>query len=162
MCPNHLSFLDAFLVVAVLPNRVVRRSFSLGYSDYFASGLTAFFGGIVRTIPVTADRNLAMTLRLAAEGLRRELVLVVFPEGERSIDGRLKPFRKGPAILATKLSIPVVPVGIRGSYEAWPRGASRIRMHPIAIRFGRPIQPARDESIEDFNHRLRQAVAELL
>ncbi|MEJ2077981.1 MAG: AMP-binding protein, partial [Acidobacteriota bacterium] len=159
ICPNHLSFLDAFLVVAVLPNRVVRRSFSLGYSDYFASGLTAFFGGIVRTIPVTADRNLAMTLRLAAEGLRRELVLVVFPEGERSIDGRLKPFRKGPAILATKLSIPVVPVGIRGSYEAWPRGASRIRMHPIAIRFGRPIQPARDESIEDFNHRLRQAVA---
>jgi long-chain acyl-CoA synthetase len=162
ICPNHLSFLDAFLVVAVLPNRVVRRSFSLGYSDYFASGLTAFFGGIVRTIPVTADRNLAMTLRLAAEGLRRELVLVVFPEGERSIDGRLKPFRKGPAILATKLSIPVVPVGIRGSYEVWPRGASRIRMHPIAIRFGRPIQPARDESIEDFNHRLRQAVAELL
>lgn len=162
ICPNHMSFLDAFLIVAVLPNRVVRRFFSLGYSEYFAGGLTAFFGGIVRTIPVTADRNLALTLRLAAEGLRRKLVLVVFPEGERSIDGRLKPFRKGPAILATKLGVPAVPVGIHGSYEAWPRGTSRIRMHPITIRFGKPIRPTVDESIEDFNHRLRQAVSELL
>lgn len=162
VCPNHLSFLDAFLVVAALPNRVARRFFSLGYSDYFAGGLTDFLGGLVRTIPVNADRSLALTLRLAAEGLRRKLVLVVFPEGERSIDGRLKPFRKGPAILATKLGVPVVPVGIRGSYEAWPRGSNRIRMHPITIRFGRPIRPEPGESIEAFNQRLRQAVADLL
>ena len=162
ICPNHLSFLDAFLVVAMLPNRVVRRFFSLGYSNYFSGGLTAFLGGLVRTIPVNADRNLALTLRLAAEGLRRNLVLVVFPEGERSIDGRLKPFRKGPAILATKLGIPAVPVGIRGSYEAWPRGSNRIRMHPITIRYGKLIQPAPGESIEAFNQRLRQAVSELL
>ncbi|MFZ0428295.1 MAG: AMP-binding protein [Acidobacteriota bacterium] len=162
ICPNHLSFLDAFLVVAVLPNRVVRRFFSLGYSHYFSGGLTAFLGGLVRTLPVNADRHLALTLRLAAEGLRRQLILIVFPEGERSIDGRLKPFRKGPAILATKLGTPVVPAGIKGSYEAWPRGRSRIRLHPITIRFGPPIQPFPDETIEDFNDRLRQAVAELL
>lgn len=162
ICPNHLSYLDSFFVVSLLPNRVVRRFFSLAYSDYVSRGITRFLGSLVRAVPVSADRNLQQTLRLAAEGLRRELVLLVFPEGERSIDGTLKTFRKGPAILATHLRLPVVPVGIRGSYEAWPRGSNRIRFHPITIRFGRPIRPEPEESIDQFNERLRAAVAALL
>ncbi|GAB4249393.1 MAG: AMP-binding protein [Acidobacteriota bacterium] len=162
ICPNHLSYLDSFFVVSLLPNRVVRRFFSLAYSDYVSQGVTRFLGSLVRAVPVNADRNLRQTLRLAAEGLRRDLVLLVFPEGERSIDGTLKAFRKGPAILATHLGLPVVPVGIRGSYEAWPRGSNRIRFHPITIRFGAPIRPEPGESIDQFNERLRQAVAALL
>lgn len=162
LCPNHLSFLDAFIVVGVLPNRVVRRFFSLGYSDYFEGGLTSFLGSLVRTLPVNADRNLRLTLRLAAEGLRRNLVLIVFPEGERSIDGTLKEFRKGPAILATKVGVPVVPVGIKGSYEVWSRGSNRFRLHPIQIRFGKPLNPEPSESVDAFNERLRTSVGELL
>ncbi len=162
ICPNHLSYLDSFFVVSLLPKDAVRRFFSLAYSDYVSSGLLGFLGSLVRAIPVSADRNLRETLRLAAEGLRQGLVLLVFPEGERSIDGRLKVFRKGPAILATHLRLPVVPVGIRGSYEAWPRGSKRIRLHPITIRFGRPLRPEPGESVDAFNERLRRAVVELL
>jgi long-chain acyl-CoA synthetase len=162
ICPNHLSFLDAFLVVCLLPPRIVRRFFSLGYTQYFGGGWGAFLGGLVKTIPVSADHNLRQTLRLAAEGLRRELVLLVFPEGERSIDGTLRPFRKGPAILARKIGVPVVPVGIRGSYEAWPRGSSKVRLRPIRIRFGEPIAPGPEETVEHFNDRLREAVRQLL
>jgi long-chain acyl-CoA synthetase len=161
ICPNHLSFLDAFLLFCLLPPRVVRRSFSLGYDQYFGGGLGGFLGSLVKTIPVSADRNLRRTLRLAAEGLRRELVLVVFPEGERSIDGTLRPFRKGPAILAANFGVPVVPVGIRGSYEAWPRGSGKIRPHPIRIRFGEPMTPGAGETVERFNERLWDAVRRL-
>lgn len=162
ICPNHVSFLDAFVVVPLLPNRVIRRFFSLGYSDYFAGGIVGFLGVLIKTIPVDADRMLRRALRLGAEGLRRDLVLCVFPEGERSIDGTLKTFRKGPAILATKMNTPVVPVGIIGAYEAWRRGSSKIRLHPITVRFGKPIKPEPGESIDDFNHRLREAVKSLL
>ncbi|UCF37394.1 MAG: AMP-binding protein [Acidobacteriota bacterium] len=162
ICPNHVSFLDAFLVAALLPPRVIRRFFALGYSDYFAEGITSYLGKLVKTIPVDPDRKLRQALRLGAEGLRRELVLCVFPEGERSIDGTLKTFRGGPAILATKMKVPVVPVGIIGAYEAWRRGSSDIRLHPIEIRFGKPIQPEPEESIEDFNARLFKAVEKLV
>jgi long-chain acyl-CoA synthetase len=162
VCPNHLSFLDGFLVVALLPARVIRRFFSLGYTDYFSSGIVGWLGRLIKTVPVDPDRNLRQALRLAAEGLKNDLVLCVFPEGERSIDGTLKAFRKGPAILATQLRVPVVPAGVIGSYEAWRRGSSEIKFRPVKIRFGKPIQPFEGETVEEFNIRLRNAVQELL
>jgi len=161
ICPNHLSFLDAFLVAAVLPSRVIRRWFSLGYADYFSRGIAAWLGRLVKTVPVDPDVKLRQALRLGAEGLSNGLVLCIFPEGERSIDGSLKEFKKGPAILASKLKIPVVPAGIRGTYEAWRRGSGRIRLHPVQIRFGKAIVPREGESVEQFNQRLRDAVLKL-
>ena len=49
------------------------------------------------------------------------MVLVLFPEGERSIDEEVKKFKKGAAILSTHLQVPIVPVGIRGTFSIWPR-----------------------------------------
>jgi 1-acyl-sn-glycerol-3-phosphate acyltransferase len=91
------------------------------------------------------------------------LILCIFPEGERSIDGTLRPFRKGPAILATELRVPVVPVAIEGTYEVWRRGSSEVRLHPVKIRFGKPLVPTSDkESSDAFNQRLLDAVEQLL
>jgi 1-acyl-sn-glycerol-3-phosphate acyltransferase len=102
-------------------------------------------------------------MRLAAEGLRRGLILCVFPEGERSIDGRLKRFRKGPAIVATELGAPVVPAGISGTYEVWPRGSNKIRLHPVSISFGEPLRPpANGKYYDSFNDQLLEAVEQLL
>jgi 1-acyl-sn-glycerol-3-phosphate acyltransferase len=67
-------------------------------------------------------------------------VLLVFPEGTRSIDGQVAEFRKGAAILAYELGIPIVPVGLRGTFEAWPRGG-KFRFHPLEIHFGDAIDP---------------------
>lgn len=162
LCPNHLSYVDAFVVAALLPARVVKRFFALGYADYFSSGVSGYLGRLVKTVPVDADRNLRQALRLAAEGIQQDLVLCVFPEGERSIDGTLKPFRKGPAILSTELNVPVVPVGIRGSYEVWRRGSDKISLHPITVHFGKPILPKAGESADAFNKRLYSAVEALV
>jgi len=162
ICPNHLSYLDVCFLVMALPWRVVRRQFFLGYTNFFESGLLGFIGRRIKVIPVDPDRALRQSLRLGAEGLRGSTVLIVFPEGERSIDGTLKSFRKGPAILATELAVPVVPVGIRGTFEVWPRGRSRLRLHPVSIRFGAPVVPAPGEAAEDFNARLYAAVKGLL
>jgi long-chain acyl-CoA synthetase len=162
LCPNHASYLDSFLVTCLLPSRAARRFCALAYEDYVGGALTGFLSRQFKVIPVNSDANLRRSLRLAAEGLRAGLVLEVFPEGERSIDGRLKTFRKGPAILATAMRIPVVPVGIRGTHEVWPRGSNSIRLHPVRISFGEPLIPAEDESAEEFNERLREAVGRLM
>ncbi len=163
ICPNHLSFLDGFLLSAGLPLRVIRRLFFLGYSDYFGTPTMSYLGSLIKVVPVDADRHLRQALRLGAHGMSEDLILCVFPEGERSIDGTLKTFRKGPAILAVELGVPVVPVAIGGTYEAWRRGSDKIRLHPVTIRFGPPISARGDgESYDEFNGRLKQAVAELI
>jgi 1-acyl-sn-glycerol-3-phosphate acyltransferase len=79
-------------------------------------------------------------MQVAAAGLKSNRVLLVFPEGTRSIDGHVAEFRKGAAILAYELGIPIVPVGIRGTYEAWPR-AGGFRFHPVEFHYGEAIDP---------------------
>jgi len=163
ICPNHLSFLDAFVLVSPFPYRIIKRIFFLGYADYFNRPVLSFLGRLIRVVPVDADRHLRQALRLGAEGLRRDFILCVFPEGERSIDGSLKPFRKGPAILAKEMGVPVVPTAIVGTYEAWPRGVAKIRLHPVRVCFGDPLdRPSEEETYAAFNDRLFQAVNELI
>jgi long-chain acyl-CoA synthetase len=161
ICPNHLSYLDPFFVVAAMPRRVIKRLFFLGYSEYFESGPLGFLGRMIKVIPVDADKQLRQALRLAAEGLNQSRLLCVFPEGERSIDGSLKTFRKGPAILASELKVPVVPVAILGTYEVWRRGDSQFHLHPVWVRFGDVIAPQAGETHEEFNNRLSEAVKAL-
>ena len=158
LCPNHNSYLDGFLHSAGLPLETLRRLFYLGYADYFSSGFTSYLGSLIKVVPVDPDSRLRQALRLGAHGLRQDLVLCVFPEGERSIDGTLKPFRQGPAILATELGVPVVPVSIQGTFEVWPRGSNKIRLHPVRILFGTPLWPGPSESYKTFNQRLFEAV----
>jgi 1-acyl-sn-glycerol-3-phosphate acyltransferase len=66
--------------------------------------------------------------------------MLIFPEGTRSIDGRIAAFKKGSAILSYELGVPIGPVGIRGTHEAWPR-EGRFRFHPIEFHIGDPIDP---------------------
>jgi long-chain acyl-CoA synthetase len=91
-------------------------------------------------------------------------VLLVFPEGTRTIDGKLGEFKKGSAILACELGIPVAPVGLKGAYEMWPRGG-RFRRHAVDITFGEPIDPKRFSSAPDpyaaFTEALKSAVKQL-
>jgi long-chain acyl-CoA synthetase len=162
VCPNHLSFVDGFILAAGLPLRVIRRLFFLGYSDYFGTPSMSFWGSLIKVVPVDPDRHLRQALRLAAHGLAEELVLGIFPEGERSIDGKLTRFRKGPAILATELKVPVVPVAIKGTYEVWRRGSSKISLHPVQIHFGKPVEPRKEETGDEFNDRLKSEVGKLL
>jgi len=79
----------------------------------------------------------------------REKILVLFPEGERSIDGEVKKFKKGAAILSSHLQVPIVPVAFNGVFPIWPRNRafSWRAILPwsgtkVQIRFGAPMQPA--------------------
>lgn len=83
------------------------------------------------------------SLARAAEVVRRDnSVVIIFPEGTRSADGELLPFKKGAFRLAAGLGIDVVPVAVVGSRDALPRGGWRIRKFPITVRFGQPIPAA--------------------
>jgi long-chain acyl-CoA synthetase len=140
LCPNHQSFLDGPLLISVLPKRVIDNIFILGYTDYWEGSVMGFFGKLSRIVGIDGSANLIQALQTGAIGLRKKRVLLVFPEGTRTIDGKITEFKKGAAILACELGVPIVPVGFKGAFEMWPRGG-RFRLHPVQIHFGDPIQP---------------------
>ena len=85
--------------------------------------------------------------RQADTGLRHGKVLVLFPEGERSIDGTVKVFKKGAAILSRHAGAPIVPVALDGVFEMWARNrpinwaaVRPWRRARVAIHFGAPMQ----------------------
>ncbi len=141
LSPNHQSYLDAPVVIACLPWHIMRDTFYVGTSEIFGSRLMRRIAEAVRLIPIDPDANLVPAMRAGAYGLRQKRVLVLFPEGERSIDGRPRLFKKGAAILAIHTRCPVVPVALEGFFEAWPRGEKFRGLSKLKVRFLDPVYP---------------------
>ena len=95
LCSNHQSFLDPAILLAVLPLRSIQRMFAVGTSEIFGSGFMLRVARIMRTVVVDPDANLVPAMRAGAYGLRHGLALVLYPEGERSIDGTPQDFQEG-------------------------------------------------------------------
>jgi 1-acyl-sn-glycerol-3-phosphate acyltransferase len=73
--------------------------------------------------------------------LRNRGIVALFPEGTRSRDGELGPLKPGIAVLVSRAGVPVVPAGIAGTFEVWPRSRLLPVPHPVRIHYGPPIQP---------------------
>ncbi|MFQ5657145.1 MAG: lysophospholipid acyltransferase family protein, partial [Candidatus Methylomirabilales bacterium] len=164
-------YVDGFAMGAALPFRITRHIHFLGLRQFFENPISAMFGKAYRVIQVDAETFLFQALRTAAHVLRQGEILCVFPEGGRSIDGEIKPFKKGVAILARVGELPLLPVRILGSFEIWPRGRSYPLPHPMTIIFGPPVTvgellaqepvPPGADIFEVIATRLRERVAAL-
>jgi long-chain acyl-CoA synthetase len=142
ICPNHQSFLDPILVCSVYPHRILKNIFHVGASEYWRNWFSAQVARLLNIVPVDPDTNLMKAMRAGASGLQAGKILNIYPEGERSFDGLLHPFKKGAAILASELNLPIVPVALDGVYKVWPRKSRRIRLARVKIHFGQPVDPA--------------------
>ncbi len=138
---NHCSYLDAFILATALPYPVAQQVFYMGFEWFFRNRILAWWARGVRVIPVDMDNYLVRALQASARILRDTKILCLFPEGERSADGKVRPFRKGTGILVRELRVPVLPAHIAGAFEAWPRGQTWPRRHPLRVRFGPMITP---------------------
>jgi 1-acyl-sn-glycerol-3-phosphate acyltransferase len=145
LASNHLSFIDSFTIPLASPRPV---NF-LAKSDYFTgSGI----GGALRRELFTAmgaipvDRNSGSaaqeSLDAALDVLRAGGAFGIYPEGTRSRDGRLYRGRTGVAWLALTADVPVVPVGLNGTEDVQPVGASMPRLAAVRVAFGEPIHPS--------------------
>ena len=156
LCPNHQGFLDPFLLCGVLPYRTFAQMFVVGAADYFQTPFMAWVARQINCVPVDADASLVSAMKAGAFGLAHGKVLLLFPEGERSIDGTVKRFKKGAPILAQHLRVPIVPVAIRGAFEIWPRTRGidwRLIWpwsgHRVRIALGAPLTVPEGESYAD-------------
>jgi len=166
LCSNHQSFIDAIIMSSVLPWTVFHNLFSVGTSDIFGSGFMRRLARWLRVVVVDPDANLIPAMRAGAFGLRHSRILILYPEGERSIDGPPKQFKKGAAILSVHMQAPIVPVAIEGFHDAWPRGKRFQKFATLKIEFGDPIYPppaaqASEEAYEKLTAELKARVVEM-
>ena len=170
LSPNHQSFLDGPVVASLMPWRLFRDMFYVGTSEIFGQheflGFFYLLGRTFKLIPVDPDSNLVNAMRAGAAGLREGDILVLYPEGERSIDGTPKRFKKGAAILSTHLQVPIVPVALEGFYDAWPRNRKLPRRARLHVRFGDPIEPPAsvrnaEQTYKELTETLRSHIVEM-
>ena len=166
LSPNHQSFLDGPVVATQIPWRLFRNMFYVGTSEIFGRGAFHYLGRTFRLVPVDPDSNLVNAMRAGAYGLKKGQNLVLYPEGERSIDGTPKKFKKGAAILAAHLKVPIYPVALEGFYDSWPRGRRFPRLTRLQVRFGDPILPPEtmtnpEETYRQITEELRSSVTEM-
>ncbi len=135
---NHQSWFDVFAIAGFLPAR-------LRFVAKAELAKIPIFGPAwVECGHVSIDRkDRASAIHSITEAGRRireeNLSIVLFPEGTRSPDGSLKPFKKGAFVLAIQSGVPIVPVAVRGSWNVMPKGRFRLRPGPIEVRMGAPI-----------------------
>jgi Long-chain acyl-CoA synthetases (AMP-forming) len=161
IAPNHASYLDGFLIAASLPKELIKDTYFVGAKEYFEGKIGDIIAKHFHVIPVDTQSSVKETLIKSAAILKSKKNLVIFPEGARTRDGKLLPFKKGVAILSKELKVPIVPTAIKGSYEAMKIGDIFPKPKKIVVRYGWPLLYY-EFSYDEIIGRLEEAVQSLL
>lgn len=147
VCSNHSSHMDAIVLMAAT-GRPFAQFGLLAATDYFFSNALVHraFSSLVKLIPIDRERGsagLPRTIGLCREFLAPgERGLVIFPEGTRSRTGQIGRFKRGVALIASELALPIVPAYIEGSSTLMPKGRLFPRPGRVTVHLGEPIAPA--------------------
>lgn len=154
---NHTSYLDPPLIAAALK----RRPTFIAKASLFKIPV---FGPIINTYSIGVNREgpTPSTLKRAVRILKKDGLLVIFPEGGRSQDGRLMALKRGVGLMAALTGVAVVPAYIRGAHKALPVGARFPRPYKIKIIFGKPIIKMHHETEAHYEKRVTEEVYEEL
>jgi 1-acyl-sn-glycerol-3-phosphate acyltransferase len=149
---NHESFLDP----PVIGLAIRRKIHYLARKTLFRPPAFAAYLRSMGTVPVDQEGVAKEGLRTSIDLLQAGKRLLIFPEGERTPTGHLLPFKPGIQLVLRKVPVPIVPVGVAGAYEAFPRHARLPRLAPlfwpangasIAVSVGKPILPQRYQAV---------------
>ncbi len=160
-CPNHISFFDSIVLPAVLPRRISY----VGKAEYLDSWKTKYIFPAVGMIPIDRGGGSASqrALDTAARVLGRGEFFGIYPEGTRSRDGVLHRGRTGAARLALRTGAPIIPVGLCGTDEIQPTGASVPRpFTSCQVNIGAPIDVTRYLDRQDDRMLLRRLTDEVM
>ena len=162
---NHCSHLDMGLVKYALGDYGNKLS-ALAASDYFfdTPKKRAYFEEFTNLIPVDRSGSLESSLRLAEQAIRQGRIVLVFPEGTRSVDGELQDFKHGVGYLQAKSRLGILPVYLKGTHRALGKGSVFPTNRKLGAKIGRVITGAEIAKATAGLNRIEtyQKVAEML
>jgi long-chain acyl-CoA synthetase len=142
IAPNHQSMLDGFLVVSFFKRKFVKETYVYAKEQHFRNPLLKFLAQRNNIILVDINKDLKLSIQKLAEVLKKGKNLLIFPEGTRTMTGKIGDFKQTFAILSQELNIPIVPVAIRGSYNIMPSGSKFPRLFKkVTVSFLSPVYP---------------------
>jgi len=165
LASNHESYLDFIVLDAALP----RVPVFLAGEVFYRNPLLAWAFDRMHFIRVDRDRagNAAHLLGTAKSVLDDGGVVAMYPEGTRSLDGKLRKAHSGVGLLAHLSEVPVVPVAVRGTWEAWAKGTKRPKKAACSVHFGsrlvfsKAAYDADPSIVRDSTRQIMKAIAEL-
>jgi 1-acyl-sn-glycerol-3-phosphate acyltransferase len=157
---NHASNLDPPVLIPSVPGRCS----VLVKKELFRTPILGTGMRLAKLVPVDrGDRDAAIeSINTAIEVLHQGLHMLVYPEGTRSGDGHLLPFKKGPFHLAMESGVPVLPVTLLGTYECWPKTRFALRPGTATVVFHPPLNPGDYADREVLMMAVREAIESAL
>ena len=158
LTPNHQSHFDPPLVGCCCPHRMSY----MGRESLFRFAPFRWLILSLGAFPINREGRGFGGLKETLRRLQQGEVIMIFPEGARTPDGRIHPFRPGIRMLAIRSGATIVPVAIEGAYQAWPRWRALPRLGTIHIHFGEPLPPetirelGEDALVEEVERRVRR------
>lgn len=153
---NHVSNLDPPVLVPMIP----RRTSVLAKKEIWRIPILGKALDLAEIVPVERHNreSAVQSIKRAGEVMRHGINMTIYPEGTRSPDGRLLPFKKGPFHLAAETGFPIVPVTILGTEEMMPKGSNIVRSGTATLVFHPPIDPGKFAEREDLMQAVRAAI----
>ena len=153
---NHVSNLDPPILCPLIPGRTT----ILAKKEIWRIPILGKALDLAEIVPVERENRDAaiQSIRRAGEVMRHHINMTLFPEGTRSRDGRLLPFKKGPFHLAAEAGFPIVPITILGTYEMMPKGSMIVRPGTATLVFHPPVDPKQYSSREELMQAVRDVI----
>ena len=145
VCSNHQSFFDPPLVGMTCP----RQMNYLARDTLFKVPVLKEVMQFLDAIPIDREGSGLSGIKETLRRLKAGELVLIFPEGTRTRDGELLPLKSGFCSVARRSRVPLIPVGMDGAYQAWPRTSPLPLPGKLAVVIGRPILPAEIESMTD-------------
>ena len=161
IAPNHQSFLDGGIVAAGLSCKTLRNSYFFATEEHVKHPVVKYMAKRNNVI-LMERRNLKNSILKLSEVLKKGKNVIIFPEGSRSYDGEMVPFKKTFAILSKELNVPVLPVCIRGAYDVLPRGSRWIKSKKIEVEYLKPVMPGNDDTYDSLSDKVRDSIQKSL
>lgn len=161
IAPNHQSFLDGPLAVTGMNSKTIRDCYFYATEEH-VKGTVVKYLARHNNIILMERRNLKNSILKLSEVLKQGKNIVIFPEGSRTHNGKLSAFKKTFAILSKEINVPIVPVCIKGAFEANPRGKNTYKPHSISVEYLSPIQPTDQDTYESLTAKVKDAISSCL
>lgn len=136
---NHESYMDHLIISAYLISHLDKKVHFLAKKEHFDNMLKKAWHNYAGAIPLDREKRGKKALRWAVKALKEGKIIAIHPEGTRSLTGKLQQAKTGVARLALTAKVPVVPIGLIGTFEMLPKGKYIPKFKRAEMNIGRPI-----------------------